>query len=584
MPSFKPFGGVTGRTSATLFEIRLDSEVIILRGVESEAASQLLKGVVVLCLPAALKVEDVHLRMTGHLKLGWTDQRPTASGLSTHRVDKSIEIFNHLWPPFVSAGGSGSSSKGVMLPSGNYEWPFELVVNGSMAESIEGLADSHITYKLKATVARGKLVYDLHAYKPLRIVRTLDPAALELAHAMTVENIWPNKIEYQLVIPQKAIVFGTSIPLEMRFTSLLKGLKIGQIKCVLFESQEFTLPGTTASSADKYHKHTRAVQAWEFELNDEEHYQDILDENGQDGYYMQKSLPLPKKLSKCLQDAEACGIKIRHRLRATLPVTIFISPNMPLNSDGCLVDQTPHSTQSVDIASHAPPLYGEHILDQLYAGMDQPGLITPAPQSGMNTPFYNHSQTGSSENLASINQPIDLNGVITPAALSSRLQNLDITSRNSSFTRMQQALHSGGNTPHPEAGSSNSPHPAAHGNVLSRRTSEEEEHNSGVSNLTSGQHTPEHIDYSELGDLSKVPSYSTAVRAPIPSTTSPAALPDYEAAVSAPASPNLNLESPVSPDIGNYSDRSRRPPSGLHVTDIEETRRLHLLQRRDGAR
>lgn len=48
----------------------LDSEVIILRGVESEAASQLLKGVVVLCLPAALKVEDVHLRMTGHLKLG----------------------------------------------------------------------------------------------------------------------------------------------------------------------------------------------------------------------------------------------------------------------------------------------------------------------------------------------------------------------------------------------------------------------------------------------------------------------------------------------------------------------------------
>lgn len=48
----------------------LDSEVIVLRGVESEAASQLLRGVVVLCLPSALKVEDVHLRMTGHLKLG----------------------------------------------------------------------------------------------------------------------------------------------------------------------------------------------------------------------------------------------------------------------------------------------------------------------------------------------------------------------------------------------------------------------------------------------------------------------------------------------------------------------------------
>ena len=48
----------------------LDSDVIVLRGVETEAASQLLKGVVVLCLPSALKVEDVHLRMTGHLRVG----------------------------------------------------------------------------------------------------------------------------------------------------------------------------------------------------------------------------------------------------------------------------------------------------------------------------------------------------------------------------------------------------------------------------------------------------------------------------------------------------------------------------------
>lgn len=42
----------------------------MLRGGDSEASSQLLKGVVVLCLPAALKVEDVHLRMIGQLKVG----------------------------------------------------------------------------------------------------------------------------------------------------------------------------------------------------------------------------------------------------------------------------------------------------------------------------------------------------------------------------------------------------------------------------------------------------------------------------------------------------------------------------------
>lgn len=86
MPSF--FSGVTGKSSATLFEIRygllrstiltaylltprsLDNEVIVLRGEENEASSQMLKGTVVLCLPAALRIEDVHLRMTGNLKIG----------------------------------------------------------------------------------------------------------------------------------------------------------------------------------------------------------------------------------------------------------------------------------------------------------------------------------------------------------------------------------------------------------------------------------------------------------------------------------------------------------------------------------
>lgn len=55
---------------AVLICCRLDNEFIVLRGSESEASSQLLKGSVILCLPQATKVESVHLRMTGQLKVG----------------------------------------------------------------------------------------------------------------------------------------------------------------------------------------------------------------------------------------------------------------------------------------------------------------------------------------------------------------------------------------------------------------------------------------------------------------------------------------------------------------------------------
>lgn len=201
------------------------------------------------------------------------------------------------------------------MPAGNYEWPFEYVLPGSTSESVEGLNDTHLTYKLKATVARGKFAYDLHAYRPVRVIRTLDPAALELAHAMTVENVWPNKIEYSIVIPQKAIIFGTGVQLNMRFTSLLKGLKIGAIKCNLVESQEFTIPASAGAPFERMHKSTRDVGSWTFEINEEEHYQDIIGETGQDGYTLSQNLPLPKSLRKCLQDCETDGIKIRHKIK-----------------------------------------------------------------------------------------------------------------------------------------------------------------------------------------------------------------------------------------------------------------------------
>lgn len=182
-----------------------------------------------------------------------------------------------------------------------------------MSESVEGLTESHITYKLKATVARGKFAHDLHSYKPVRIVRTLDPSALELAHAMTVENVWPNKVEYQIVIPQKAVIFGTAIAVEMRFTPLLKGLVIGKVKAQLFELHELTTPGTVAYS-EKMFKLQRDIKQWELEIS-EDNYQDMINEDGQDGYTLKTKMELPKSLSLCVQDVDVHGIKIRHKIK-----------------------------------------------------------------------------------------------------------------------------------------------------------------------------------------------------------------------------------------------------------------------------
>lgn len=229
-----------------------------------------------------------------------------------------------------------------------------------------------------------------------------------------------------------------------------------------------------------------------------------------------------------------------------MPVTIFISPNMPLDEEGNLISQdvsttNERSTTDAENSNMAPPGYGQHVLDQLYDDVDPSGIMTPGImtpggiQSGVASPFYSQSRAGSSENLAAL-----ANGAVTPAALSSRLQNvsLDPSHRNTSFTSVGSHSHSGTATPylHLNDGDHTADSSQPHSTELSRQTSAEEH-----SGAVSGHSTPpEHIDNLDMEQLSKVPSYTTATRTPLPRTpsfTGLLALPDYNAALSTPTSP-----------------------------------------------
>ncbi|KAK4207224.1 hypothetical protein QBC37DRAFT_380300 [Rhypophila decipiens] len=98
-------------------------------------------------------------------------------------------------------------------------------------------------------------------------------------------------------------------------------------------------------------------------------------------YLMQNMQRLPRRLVKCLQNINAKGIRIRHELRlvitiknpdghiselrATLPMTIFISPNITVDEGGNLVRQMPYEAAE-EVATITPPAYGEHVPDQFY--------------------------------------------------------------------------------------------------------------------------------------------------------------------------------------------------------------------------
>lgn len=422
---------------------------------------------------------------------------------------------------------------------------------------------------------------------------------------------------------------------DFKLISLLKGLVIGNVSTQVKEDQEYSVDpewGVSALSNGQT-KSERTIATDLYKINPQSDEQ-LIDEVAE-GYQFSRYLELPKSLNQCLQDCNVKGIKIRHKvkfnvqlhnpdghiseLRANLPVSFYISPSLPINENNDLVDQSPQASRAAianDLANAAPPVYGKHTLDQLYSNMDgyqTPGMALSSPS----TPYL-HSRHASSDNLASL-AAITNGTYVSAIALENRLEDLRVADsgvpaeeendsglaagrprRNSSSAQLNDdyfALPESTNSntqtrmgsyepEHSGAPSGTTSHTGS--NFISRRTSEEDEDQSGTQ-------TP-FPQYDHMEDLAKVPSYATAVRTPISRTRfeTSTELPTYGAVVREPSPPTLT-EPPTAhlrasprvpgslasspPDVG--TDDSRPPPSHRNVSFIQdEERRLRVLQMR----
>ena len=105
------------------------------------------------------------------------------------------------------------------------------------------------------------------------------------------------------------MIFGTTVQVDFKLIPLLKGLKIGKITTELNERQEMTIKGPR--SPRRCREITRLIAKDEHHLPDDVEAENI---GGQEGYVFSRSLAIPQSLRKCLQSADALGIKIRHSL------------------------------------------------------------------------------------------------------------------------------------------------------------------------------------------------------------------------------------------------------------------------------
>ena len=165
-------------------------------------------------------------------------------------------VYEHEWPNLElnskAAGAHTPTTSGShTLPVGNHEFPLEVIIPGSIDESVEGLDGAQVIYKLVAKVERGRFANNIVAKKHLRVIRTLGTDALELSRTMTVANTWPNKVDYSISVPTKAIAIGSRSQVSFSFTPLLKGLTLGKTRIQIIEYKILSNGAGSTTTSEK---------------------------------------------------------------------------------------------------------------------------------------------------------------------------------------------------------------------------------------------------------------------------------------------------------------------------------------------
>ncbi|SCU98022.1 LAFA_0G14950g1_1 [Lachancea sp. 'fantastica'] len=463
------FTSAKSSKAPALFEIRVKSaehDVIVVKGAPHEASSVLLAGTVVLSVSEPMQIKKLTLRLYGMLRLNLTTSYRGPKGPTERSFKYDKRFFEHVWDniniedyfhnlydnygsqrSIASKSGSfsnlhnlhskaksttslrsltsGSGSNSHLLVKGNYEFPFSAVLPGTLTESVEGLPNASVIYKLQATIERSKFATDLISKKHLRVIRTLTPDAVELSETMSVDNTWPNKVDYSISVPGKAIAIGSATKIHILMVPLLKGLKLGPIKIQLVEYSSFCAPYGAGNNQE------RVVS--KLKLSDPLNHS-VTDADGasvseyQDKWEVETVFGIPPSLSKCTQDCSILSnIKVRHKLkfvislinpdghvselRASLPIQLFISPFVALgvkctdsldssanvsanstdaeggddNDDDDMIfsntvselnlealnsaAQNTNSSTNLTAAILAPPNYESHIYDRLWSGI-----------------------------------------------------------------------------------------------------------------------------------------------------------------------------------------------------------------------
>lgn len=230
-------------------DIVLDSDVLALKGTTVDTEPALLSGHVVLTLSEATSIKEINLQFRGKTRVPPSLNEP----ISLNPSGQTYSLCTYDWS-FLE----GEKRHSHTLKAGTHLFPFSLTLGGTLPSSLylhSTTSPSFISYKLRATAVRPGLAHNLHASHPVALIRSCTVDSLEYQQTLEIENTWPDKLMYTLVLPHRAWAAGDTLTALCKFIPLAKGVRVLSVLTSLNETVKVSSKGSEQTRAVVTTKH-----------------------------------------------------------------------------------------------------------------------------------------------------------------------------------------------------------------------------------------------------------------------------------------------------------------------------------------
>ncbi|KAL5528633.1 hypothetical protein ACEPAF_7769 [Sanghuangporus sanghuang] len=224
------------KAHAPTLDVSVASDQLHLRGTGVDVEPTLLSGNVVLHLSEPTSIKQIVLVFRGKARVPSNPHDPHVLNSSPNQYI----VCSHEWT-FLE----GEKKHSHTLKAGRHLFPFELRLGGALPSSLATYLNggASISYKLRATAIRPGLAANLTASIPITLLRTFAPESLEYQQTLEIENTWPEKVMYSLMIPHKAWAAGDELMALLKFAPLAKGVRVLTVTTHLCETTKMLARG-----------------------------------------------------------------------------------------------------------------------------------------------------------------------------------------------------------------------------------------------------------------------------------------------------------------------------------------------------